>query len=108
MSWFGNTLLPTIEGVFWGAGEFPRSPEQAAALIRAAGHPQEADYIARMSALSLRGVYESAGLLHQENDAWAMAEDEWCNSAPSPQLSGDEPLGRGRRERIEDFGKHLE
>lgn len=83
MSYFGHTLLPTVEGVFHEtrSADLPSSPALAAQKVRAAGYPREAAYLGGLSAKDLQNVYEWAGLVSRERlaeeEAWAMAEEEW-------------------------------
>lgn len=48
MSWFGNTLHPTLEHVF-ASHEAPSSPAAAAKEIEAAGYPDVARYVASLN-----------------------------------------------------------
>lgn len=48
MSWFGNTLLPVIEDT-WHDREPPTSIDEAAKEVREAGHPDVADYLAKLN-----------------------------------------------------------
>jgi hypothetical protein len=80
MSWIGNTLLPICQDVFLAtAPPLPSDPKVAADVIRSAGHPDEAKYIASCTPEDLQRVYAYSGLIERasEGDAWAMAEDEW-------------------------------
>jgi hypothetical protein len=44
MSWFGNTLSPTLEHVF-ASHEAPSTPEAAAVMIKEAGYHDVAGYV---------------------------------------------------------------
>jgi len=80
MSYYANTLFPTVTAVFEDARELPTTSKEAADKIRAAGYPKEADVVEALSDKDLLNVYEWAGLVSKggsESDAWDMAEAEW-------------------------------
>jgi hypothetical protein len=84
MSWYANSLFPTVEGVFHEVPptKLPSDPKVAAEKIRSAGYPREAAYVEGLSLADLRNVYEYSGLVSREREAeeeaWAVAEAEWC------------------------------
>ena len=86
MSYFSNTLFPTVEAVFFEVRsvDLPQTSKEAADKIRAAGYPREAAYVESLSLDGLRSVYEYSGLVDSEKQAeesaWAMAEAEWSGS----------------------------
>jgi hypothetical protein len=48
MSWFGNTLLPVIQNIFWDRLWEP-CPKKAARIFRQDGHQDVADYVEKMT-----------------------------------------------------------
>ena len=76
MSYYANTLFPTVTAVFEKTRELPTTPKAAADKIRAAGYPREASVVEGLSAKDLVNVYEWSGLV-SDSDAWEMAESEW-------------------------------
>lgn len=79
MSYYANTLFPTVTAVFEDSRELPTTPKAAADKIRAAGYPREAAVIEGLSFKDLVNVYEWSGLVSKDSkdDAWEMAESEW-------------------------------
>lgn len=83
MSWYSNTLFPTVESVFHGVRpkDLPADPKVAAEKVRAAGHPKVAAYLESLTRGDLRNIYGCSGLVTRErtsqDEAWAIAEAEW-------------------------------
>ncbi len=77
MSYYANTLFPTVTAVFEDASELPTTPKAAADKIRAAGYPREAAVVEELSFKDLVNVYEWSGLVSKDSESWEMAESDW-------------------------------
>lgn len=70
MSWFGNTLIPVVQDIYWDAEDYPADPEEVAADLRKGGHTKEADYVAKaFTKATIVDLYETCGLVQRAEEA---------------------------------------
>jgi hypothetical protein len=70
MSWYGNTLIPTVQDTFWDCESYPVEPEEVAAAV---ADVQVADYIRKTYTKdSIGELYDLCGLTERAEQA-----DRW-------------------------------